>query len=66
MIGFDFRSAIEPLIKTDFEQVSAIVERLTTKEMNGSGRLEVAKMYLQQTRDSGAAPRVLSGIRQSH
>jgi hypothetical protein len=60
-IGFDFRSAVEPLIKTDFEQISAVVERLTPKEVSGLGRLEVAKLYLQKTRDSGSPPRELSG-----
>jgi hypothetical protein len=50
--GFDFRSAIAPLITTDFEEVSAIAERLTAKELNGIGRLEVAKLYLTKKSDS--------------
>ncbi len=45
--GYDFRSAIEPVVISDFEYVSAMVERLTTKEINGVGRLELAKLYLQ-------------------
>jgi len=50
-IGFDFRSAVEPLIMTDFEQVSAAAANLTAKEMRGVGRLEVAKLYLKRSRD---------------
>ena len=45
-IGFDFRSAIEPLIQTNFEPLLAIVERLARKEVNGVGRLEMAKLVL--------------------
>lgn len=47
-VGFNFRSAIEPLIKADFEQISAVVERLRAKPARGVGRLEVAKLYLQK------------------
>jgi hypothetical protein len=45
-LGFDFRSAIGPLVKTNFEQIAAVVERFTLKEARGVGRLEVAKLYL--------------------
>ncbi len=51
-IGFDFRSAIDPLINVDFEQVSAIAGRLTAKEQNGVARLEAAKLYLTKNRQS--------------
>jgi TPR repeat protein len=51
-IGFDFRSAIDPLIDADFEQVSAIAGRLTAKERNGLARLEAAKLYLRKNRHS--------------
>lgn len=64
-VGFDFRSAIEPLILTNFEQISSVVERLTTKEVNGSGRLEAAKLYLQKTRGSNSCPKELSGTLKS-
>jgi hypothetical protein len=56
-VGFGFRSAVERLITTDFEQISAVVGRLTPKEINGVGRLEVAKLYLQKTEDSSASAR---------
>jgi hypothetical protein len=51
-IGFDFRSAIEPLIEMNFEQIDAIAERLTMKELRGVGRLEAAKLYLTKNRKS--------------
>jgi hypothetical protein len=49
-IGFDFRSAIEPMITTDFEQLASVVDRLTPKDVAGVGRLEAAKLYLQKNR----------------
>lgn len=45
-IGFSFSSAIKPVVVTDFEHISALVERFTAKEMNGVGRLELAKLFL--------------------
>lgn len=51
-IGFDFLSAIDPLIDAGFEQVSAIADRLTAKERNGLARLEAAKLYLRKNRHS--------------
>lgn len=50
-LGFDFRSAIEPLIATNFEQLAAITESLTAKETRGIGCLEVAKLYLRKKND---------------
>jgi hypothetical protein len=50
--GYDLRGAVDPLILTDFEEVSAVVEGLTTKEMNGMGRLEVAKLFLKKSASS--------------
>lgn len=51
-VGFDFDSAIDPLIMTDFETLSAVAERLTIKELRGIGRLEVAKLYLRKNSES--------------
>lgn len=48
-LGFDFRSAIDPLVKTNFEQVVAVAERFTAKEMRGIASLEVAKLYLRKS-----------------
>jgi len=53
-IGFDFRSAIDPLIATDFEQVAAVVDRLASKEVAGVGRLETAKLFLQKNPEKAA------------
>ena len=53
-VGFDFRSVIEPLIATDFEQVAAVVERMTAKEVAGVGRIEAAKLYLQKNPEKAA------------
>jgi hypothetical protein len=61
-IGFDFRSAIDPLINTDFEQVSAIAERLTAKEQNGLARVEAAKLYLTKNR-SATVKESTAGVR---
>lgn len=47
-VGFDFRSSIDPLIVTNFEQVSAVAERFTAKELSGVARLEAAKAYLKK------------------
>jgi hypothetical protein len=50
-LGFDFRSAIAPLIETNFEQIAAVAERFTAKEIRGVGRLEVAKLYIKKNND---------------
>jgi tetratricopeptide (TPR) repeat protein len=47
-VGFDFRSSIDPLIVTDFEQVSAVAERFTAKELSGVARLEAATLFLSK------------------
>jgi len=47
-LGFDFRSVIDPLIATHFEEVASVVERMTTKEVAGVGRIEAAKLFLQK------------------
>jgi hypothetical protein len=52
--GFDFRSAIEPMITTDFEQVASVVDRLTPRELAGVGRLEAAKLFLQKNPEKAA------------
>jgi len=64
-VGFDFRSTTEPLVKANFEQLSTVVERLSTKEVNGSGRLEMARLYLQQTKDSVSSRKEPAGISKS-
>lgn len=60
-IGFDFRSAIDPLIMAEFGQVSAAAQRLTPKELSGVARLEAAKLYL--TKDRARSPKESAGVR---
>lgn len=50
-LGFDFRSAIDPLTTTNFEQIAVVAESFTAKEVRGVGRLEVAKLYLRKNND---------------
>lgn len=47
-VGFDFRSAIDPLVTTEFEQISGTVERLQAKDVRGVARFEVAKWFLEK------------------
>lgn len=47
-LGFDLRSAVDPLITQNFEQIAAVAERFIAKEIRGVGRLEVAKLYLRK------------------
>jgi hypothetical protein len=47
-LGFDFRSAIAPLITKNFEQIATVAESFTAKEIRGVGCLEVAKLYLRK------------------
>lgn len=47
-LGFGFRSAIAPLVTTEFEQLSGTVERLQAKDMRGLARFEVAKWFLEK------------------
>ncbi len=60
-IGFDFHSAIEPLIVTNFEQLSAAAGGFKAKELSGFGRLEVAKLYLMM--NANPSPGESSAIR---
>jgi tetratricopeptide (TPR) repeat protein len=47
-VGFDFRSAIEPLVTSEFEQLAGTVERLQAKDLRGVARFEVAKLFLEK------------------
>lgn len=46
-VGFSFRRALEPLITTEFENLAEVAGRFSRKEIRGTGRLAVAKLYLQ-------------------
>lgn len=45
-LGFGFRSALEPLIKQDFELTAATIERLASPSVRGTCRLEIARLVL--------------------
>jgi hypothetical protein len=47
-VNFDLGSAIEPLLQTNFADVSAAAETLRSKEMRGVARLEIARLFLKQ------------------
>jgi hypothetical protein len=46
-LGFGFRSALEPLIRQDFDLTAATVERLASPSVRGACRLEIARQVLQ-------------------
>jgi len=46
-VGFSFRRAVEPLIQTEFENLAELAGRFSRKEVRGTARLGVAKLYLQ-------------------
>ena len=48
-LRFDFRTAVDPLVLSDFEQVVSSAERFQSKELKGIARLEVARLYLMRT-----------------
>jgi hypothetical protein len=46
-IGFSFRSAIEPLVPAEFENVLNLADALKTREIRGLAQLEIARVYLE-------------------
>jgi hypothetical protein len=56
-VGFSFRRALEPLIATEFENLAEVAGRFSRKETRGTGRLAVAKLYLQTASEGRAATR---------
>jgi hypothetical protein len=47
-VGFSFRSAIEPLISAEFENLVNLADSLKIREIRGIARLEIAKLYLEK------------------
>lgn len=45
--GFGFSSALEPLVKEDFDLTASTVERLAAPSVRGTCRLEIARQVLQ-------------------
>src|SRR5215210_6605221 len=54
-VGFSFRRALDPLIATEFENLAELAGRFSRKEMRGTARLAVAKLYLQTESKARAA-----------
>ena len=46
--GFSFRSAIEPLISVEFDNLLNLAETLKVREVRGLAQLEVARLYLEK------------------
>jgi hypothetical protein len=49
-IGFGFRSAINPLIATEFENLVNLTDTLKSREVRGLAQLEIARLYLEKER----------------
>jgi hypothetical protein len=47
-VGFSFRSAIEPLISAEFENLVNLADSLKLREVRGMARLETATIYLEK------------------
>lgn len=47
-VGFSFRSAIEPLIAAEFENLLNLTDNLKVREIRGLAQLEVARLYLEK------------------
>lgn len=47
-VGFNFRSAIEPLISAEFENLLNLVDSLKVREVRGLAQLEIARLYLEK------------------
>jgi hypothetical protein len=46
-IGFSFRSAIEPLVPAEFENLVNLADSLKVREVRGLAHLEIARVYLE-------------------
>jgi hypothetical protein len=47
-IGFSFRSAIEPLIPAEFDNLANLADTLKAREIRGLVQLEIARVYLEK------------------
>ena len=46
--GFGFRSAIDPLLPAEFENVLNLADNLKVREVRGLAQLEIARLYLEK------------------
>ena len=47
-LGFGFRSAIEPLMLAEFENLVNLTDSLKVREVRGLAQLEIARQYLEK------------------
>ena len=47
-VGFSFRSAIEPLIAAEFENLLNLTDSVKVREVRGLAQLEIARLYLEK------------------
>ena len=51
-VGFSFRSAIEPLIAAEFENLLNLTDNLKAREIRGLAQLEIARLYLEKEKQN--------------
>lgn len=47
-VGFSLRSAVEPLVASEFENITNLADGLKVREVRGIARLEIARLYLEK------------------
>ena len=47
-VGFSFRSAVEPLIATEFDNLVNLTDTLKVREFRGLAQLEIARLFLEK------------------
>lgn len=47
-IGFSLRSAIEPIVQAEFENLVNLTDNLKVREVRGLAQLEIARVYLEK------------------
>lgn len=53
-VGFSFRSAIDSIVRNQFDELAELAGSFRVKEIRGLGRLEVARLFLEKTDPSAA------------
>ena len=48
-VGFSFRSAVNPIVQDQFEELAELAGSFRLKEVRGLGRLDVARLFLEKT-----------------
>ncbi|HEX6730346.1 MAG TPA: hypothetical protein VF074_10065 [Pyrinomonadaceae bacterium] len=50
-VGFSLRSAIEPLISSEFENIANLADSLKVREVRGVARVEIARLFLEKNKN---------------